>query len=219
MLVFPDPSYMSWLTVIGWAWSALAFYLMFSRRGRSILANPSMIPVLAILLFGSLRHVLGEMQDLSLMAGGITPLDGQFGYGVPEVIAFASALGEDGRDAYAVFQLGADALAPPAFVCFLMAVYRSTIQSSLIQLCLTVLAFTYFTSVLIANTFMPVIMQNFPDAESGALPLYYQLLPKLDLVKYLTHGVAWLVILSTWGWQGFRWSQRRAVCSSSTERQ
>ena len=200
---------MSWLTLVGWSWSALAYYLMFSERGRSILSNPSMIPMLAILLFGSLRHVFGEMQALSIIADGITPLDGQFGYGVPEVIAFATALGDDGRDAYAVFQLGADALAPPAFVCFLMAVYRATVQASVVQLGLTVLAFTYFTSVLIANTFMPVIMQNFPEAEAGLLPLYYQLIPKLDLIKYLTHGVAWLVILSAWVWQGFRWAQRR----------
>lgn len=209
MTVFPDPLYFTWWTLIGWSWSVAAYYLMFSARGRSILANPSLILMAAILLFGSLRYVFGEMQSLSLMAGGITPLDGQFGYGITEVIAFAAALGEDGRDAYAVFQLGADALAPPAFVCFLMTVYRSTVQSSLVRLGLTVLAFTYFTSVLIANTFMPVIMQNFPDADAGLLPLYYSLIPKLDLIKYLTHGVAWLVIFSAWGWQGFRWSRRR----------
>lgn len=209
MAVFPDPSYFTWWTLIGWSWSVAAYYLMFSARGRSILANPPLILMAAILLFGSLRYVFGEMQALSIMAGGITPLDGQFGYGVPEVIAFASALGEDGRDAYAVFQLGADALAPPAFVCFLMAVYRSTVQSSIAQRVLTVLAFTYFTSVLIANTCMPVIMQNFPEAEAGALPLYYQLIAKLDLIKYLTHGIAWLIILSAWGCQGFRWAQRR----------
>ncbi|MEL6728888.1 MAG: hypothetical protein AAFP81_07210 [Pseudomonadota bacterium] len=209
MTVFPDPSYFTWWTLIGWSWSVAAYYLMFSARGRAILANPLLILMAAILLFGSLRYVFGEMQALSLMAGGITPLDGQFGYGITEVIAFADALGEDGRDAYAVFQLGADALAPPAFVCFLMTVYRSTVQSSLVRLGLTVLAFTYFTSVLIANTFMPVIMQNFPDADAGLLPLYYSLIPKLDLIKYLTHGVAWLVIFSGWGWQGFRWSRRR----------
>lgn len=209
MTIFPDPSYFTSWTLIGWSWSAAAYYLMFSARGRSILAHPPLILMAAILLFGSLRYVLEEMQALSVMAGGITPLDGQFGYGVPEVIDFARALGEDGRDAYAAFQLGADALAPPAFVCFLMAVYRSTVQSSLVQLGLTVLAFTYFTSVLIANTFMPVIMQNFPDAEAGLLPLYYQLIPQLDLIKYVTHGIAWLVILSAWGWQAIRWSQRR----------
>ncbi|MEM9572965.1 MAG: hypothetical protein AAF996_15985 [Pseudomonadota bacterium] len=209
MSTFPDPSYFSWLTLIGWSWSALAYYLMFARRGRAILSSPSMIPMLAILLFGSLRHVFGEMQELSVMAGGITPLDGQFGYSEPEVIAFATALEEKGRAAYAVFQLGADALAPPAFVCFLMSVYRSTVGSLMVQRGLTVLAFTYFTSVLIANTFMPVIMQNFPNAEAGVLPLYYQLIPKLDLIKYLTHGVAWLVIFSAWIWQGIRWSRRR----------
>ena len=209
MSVFPDPAYLSWMTLIGWSWAAAAYYLMFAQRGRAILANPSLILLAAILLYGSLRHVLGEMEALNILANGVTPLDGQFGYGLPETIAFAEALGEEGRDAYAVFQLGADALAPPAFVCFLMAVYRSTVQSALVQRGLTVLAFTYFTSVLIANTFMPVIMQNFPNAETGLLPLYYQLIPKLDLIKYLTHGVAWLVIFGAWAWQVLRWSQRR----------
>ena len=215
MTVFPDPSYLSWLTLIGWSWSIVAYYLMFALRGRSVLANPSAILVAAILLFVSLRYVLGEMEVLATAAGGITPLDGQFGYGVPETVAFAEALGDTGRSAYAVFQLGADALAPPAFVCFLMAVYRSTVQASSVQLILTVLAFTYFTSVLIANTFMPVIMQNFPNADAGLLPLYYFLIPKLDLIKYMTHGLAWLVIFSAWGWQLFRWSRRRLSQSAS----
>lgn len=52
-----------------------------------------------------------------------------------------------------------------------MAVYRSSVQSSGIRSLLTAIAFTYFSSVLIANTFMPAIMQAYPEAEAGLLPL------------------------------------------------
>ncbi|CDO60567.1 hypothetical protein BN1012_Phect2354 [Candidatus Phaeomarinobacter ectocarpi] len=201
MSMLPDPTLLSLLTLVGWSWSGVTYWLMFSHQGRTIMSKAWTIIPAAILLFLSLWHVTSEMGKLSAMAGGMTPLDGQFAYGVATVTAFAERLGPDGRIAYAVFQLGADALAPPAFLCFLMSVYRSTVRSMRIQFMLTALAFTYFTSVLIANTFMPVIMQNYPDTESGLLPLLYSVIPMLDLVKYVTHGIAWLIIFSAWAWQ------------------
>lgn len=201
MTILPDPAYFSSLTLLGWVWSVVTFWLMFAPRGRTLLSNPWLIMPAAALLAGSLAFVMREMGMLSMIAGGLTPLDGLLGYGIDEVRAFASALGESGRADYARFQLGADALAPPAFACFLMAVYRSTIRSQKIQTLLTAITFIYFTSVLIANTFMPVIMQNYPEAEAGPLPLYYAIIPKLDLIKYSSHGLAWLIIFATWIWQ------------------
>lgn len=217
MTAFPDPQFFSSLTSIGMAWSAFAYWLMFSSKGQGILKNPWLIPLTFATLGLSLWLVMGEMDKLQIMAGGMMPLDGQYGYGHAEIIAFAESLGPDGRTAYAVFQLGADALAPPAFICFLMSVYRSTVYSTAAQRTLNILAFSYFTSVLIANTFMPVIMHNYPDNQTGMLPLLYSIIPIMDFVKYTSHGIAWLVIFAAWLWQMYEWIALRLLDGHSAE--
>lgn len=199
----PDPAYLSALTLVGWGWSLLAYWLMFSTKGKALLSNPWCIPVAFALLAASLWHVGSEMARLGGLAGGITPLDGQYNYGVGQVIEFAEALGAEGRREYIFFQLGADALAPPAFVCFLMAVYRSTVRSRFAQRVITCVAFAYFTSVLIANAYMPVIMAHYLDNQTGLLPLLYTLIPAMDWLKYTAHAVAWIIIITSWIAQSF----------------
>lgn len=203
-------NYYSLVSVLGFAWSILAYWLMFTGRGKSILSNPWFILVAATAMAPSIWYVAVEAIRLRELAGGIPALDTQYGYGPTDIFEFGSALGEAGRQEYAAFQLGADTLAPPAFVCFLMAVYRSTVSSTLLQRVLTMIAFCYFTSVLIANTFMPVIMIHFPDTDSGILPLLYIVIPNMDLVKYSSHGLAWLLILTAWIWQFGQWCLKRA---------
>ncbi|MEM6857336.1 MAG: hypothetical protein AAF559_05645 [Pseudomonadota bacterium] len=201
MTWLPDPVYFSTMTLVGWGWSLPAYWLMFSARGKALLSNPWCIIVAFACLALSLWHVGSEMARLIALAGGIMPLDGQYNYGVPQVVEFAEALGAEGRREYIIFQLGADALAPPAFVCFLMAVYRSTIRSATVQRIITSVAFAYFTSVLIANAYMPVIMDHYPDSQTGSLPLLYGLIPLMDWVKYTAHAIAWIIIVAGWAWQ------------------
>ena len=188
---------------------------MFSSRGKTISGLRFAPIVAAALMVPSIGLVMVEVEKLGEIAGGVAPLDVHFGYDQHAVVVFAEALGQEGRALYARFQLGVDALAPPAFVCFLMAVYRSTVKSLLVQRGLTVLAFTYFTSVLIANTFMPVIMLEFPDANSSWLPLLYTVIPLMDLVKYVSHGIAWMIILAAWAWQFSEWALARRPLSQS----
>ena len=112
--------------------------------------------------------------------------------------ALAEAFGPEGRRAYAAFQLGADSLAPPAFACFLMAVFRSTVRLPLSLTVLSVLAFVYFTSVLLANALAPVVMLAYPQSDGALLSTLYAAVPQFDFVKYAAHGAAWLVILVSW---------------------
>jgi hypothetical protein len=193
-----DPTLFSLYSLVGLLWTVLAFYLMFSARGRRWLSNPWSILVAGVALAAALRIVTAQIGVLTELAGGIKPLDVQYAYGHDNIIAFANALGTEGRRVYAMFQLGQDALAPPAFVCFLMAVYRATIRAAAVQSLCTVLAFIYLIAVLIANNLMPVIMLNFPSTDMPPLPLLYRLVPFADTIKYTIHGFAWLVIIATW---------------------
>jgi hypothetical protein len=142
--------------------------------------------------------VTSQIKVLTDLAGGIPPLDVQFGYHQQQIAQFADALGEGGRKAYAQFQLGPDTLAPPGFCCFLMSVYRSTVRSAAVRAYCTALAFVYLVSVLIANTFMPVIILNHPAQDGVVLSTLYWLVPICDTVKYSVHGLAWLIIVSAW---------------------
>jgi hypothetical protein len=193
-----DPTLFSLHSLVGLMWTVLAFYLMFSARGRRWLSNPWSILVAGVALAVALRIVTAQIGVLTELAGGIKPLDVQYAYGHDNIIAFADALGTSGRRAYAMFQLGQDALAPPAFVCFLMAVYRATIRAAAVQSLCTALAFIYLIAVLIANNLMPVIMLNFPATDMPPLPLLYRLVPFADTIKYTIHGAAWLVIIAAW---------------------
>ena len=204
-----DPTLFSLYSLIGLLWTALAFYLMFSARGRRWLSNPWSILVAGVALAVALRIVTAQIGVLTELSGGIKPLDVQYAYGHEDITAFADALGANGRRAYAMFQLGQDALAPPAFACFLMAFYRTTIRPVAVQLLCTVLAFIYLIAVLIANNLMPVIMLNFPATDMPPLPLLYRLVPFADTIKYTIHGIAWLVIIATWLAQAVkRWRRR-----------
>ena len=204
-----DPTLFSLHSLVGLLWTLLAFYLMFSARGRRWLSNPWSILVAGVALAVALRIVTAQVGVLTELAGGIKPLDVQYAYGHENITAFADALGTNGRRAYAMFQLGQDALAPPAFACFLMAVYRTTISSAAVQLLCTVLAFIYLIAVLIANNLMPVIMLSFPETDMPPLPLLYRLVPFADTIKYTIHGIAWLVIIAAWLAQAVKWWRRR----------
>jgi hypothetical protein len=204
-----DPTLFSLHSLVGLLWTLLAFYLMFSARGRRWLSNPWSIVVAGVALAVVVRIVTAQVGVLTELAGGIKPLDVQYAYGHENITAFADALGTNGRRAYAMFQLGQDALAPPAFACFLMAVYRTTISSAAVQLLCTVLAFIYLIAVLIANNLMPVIMLNFPETDMPPLPLLYRLVPFADTIKYTIHGIAWLVIIAAWLAQAVKWWRSR----------
>lgn len=209
MSALVDSSLYSAYSVIGWAWTMLTFYLMLSVRGSDCLRNPRTIVVTAISLFIALWIVTRELEVLTQLSTGIVPLDIHFGYGQADIAAFASALGADGRRVYAAFQLGQDALAPPAFACFLMSAYRSTVKSLLAQKFCTVLAAIYFSSVLLANHLMPVIILNFPQTNGLVLTTLYHFVPACDGIKYTSHALAWMVIIAAWLWQLKIWTATR----------
>jgi hypothetical protein len=193
-----DPSLYSGISLIGLAWTLLTLFLMFSPTGRRLLSNPLGIVMAAAALFPSLWLVTSQIKVLTALAGGIPPLDVQFGYHQTEIAQFAQALTEGGRKMYAQFQLGADTLAPPGFCCFLMSVYRSTVRSSIVRSLCDGMAFVYLASVLIANTMMPVIILNYPSQDGVVLSTLYWLVPICDTVKYSVHGLAWLIIVTAW---------------------
>lgn len=211
MNVLFDSQYYSFTSLVGFTWSMLTYWLMFSHRGRQLLANPWVILVAAIAMIPSIWYVTSEVGMLTKLSGGVLPLDAQYGYGRAEIAAFANGLGADGRDVYAAFQLGADTLAPPAFVCFLMSVFRSTVKRRIPLIICAVLAFIYFTSVLLANTLMPVIIIQFPKDNGALLSALYVAVPIFDWVKYSSHALTWLVIILAWMWQLVGWVQSRQV--------
>ncbi|MEO0440670.1 MAG: hypothetical protein AAF067_07330 [Pseudomonadota bacterium] len=204
-----DAKYYSLLSLIGFGWTILTFWLMFSERGRFLLSSPWSILIAAAAMVPSIWYVASEVGRLTELSGGIPPLDAQYGYGKVEIAAFASALGADGRDAYAAFQLGADTLAPPAFVCFLMSVFRSTVKLKVPLILCSVLAFTYFGSVLLANSLMPVIIIHFPTESGPLLSALYGAVPVMDWLKYSAHASTWLVIFIAWIWQCAGWVRSR----------
>jgi len=193
-----DASLYSVVSLTGLTWTLLTLFLMFSSQGQRWQSHPLGIVIAAAALAPSLWFVTSQIKVLTDLAGGIPPLDVQFGYHQQQIAQFAEALGEGGRKAYAQFQLGPDTLAPPGFCCFLMSVYRSTVRSEAVRTCCTALAFVYLVSVLIANTFMPVIILNHPAQDGAVLSTLYWLVPICDTVKYSVHGLAWLIILAAW---------------------
>ncbi len=210
MDVLFNVEYYSTFSVIGLFWSLLTYWLMFSKRGQGLLSNPWSIVVTACAMIPSIWYVTEQVGMLTKLSGGIPPLDVQFGYGKSEIYTFADALGAEGRMTYAVFQLGADALAPPAFVCFLMSVFRSTVKRQIpLRIC-AILAFIYFTSVLLANTLMPVIIMHYPEDSGPLLTALYSSVPVMDWLKYSAHALTWIVIFLTWIVQGAGWLKSRA---------
>ena len=198
MTALLDASLYSVISLTGLVWTLLTFFLMFSAQGQRWQSNPLGIVIAAAALAPSLWFVTSQIKVLTDLAGGIPPLDVQFGYHQQQITQFADALGEGGRKAYAQFQLGPDTLAPPGFCCFLMSVYRSTVRSAAVRAYCSALAFVYLVSVLIANTLMPVIILNHPAQDGVVLSTLYWLVPICDTVKYSVHGLAWLIILAAW---------------------
>ena len=146
----------------------------------------------------SVKIVVADMSALTTIAGGLTPLDGRFLYGSQDIIEFAEALGKDGRAEYAAFQLGTDALAPPAFACFYLNMIYATIKFKWVRQTLTGVLFVYFVAVLITNNATPVVFLQYPS-QPGIVGWLYSLLPVLDAMKYvLGHLTQWLGLVSCW---------------------
>ena len=188
-------------SLIGLIWTIFTFYLMFSKNGQVWLANPISLVFSGIALSLAITTVTGEISQLMLLSQGVKPIDVIFNYGAAEITQFANALDAAGRRSYAMFQLGQDALAPPAFCCLLMSVYRSTVQSETIKKICNFFAFSYLVSVLLANNLMPVIMLNFPDKGGITLGLLYYWVPMLDIIKYSSEAIAYVLAIGAWLWQ------------------
>jgi hypothetical protein len=193
-----DPALYSVTSGVGVAWTLLTLFLMFSSSGQRWQSNPASIAIAASALAAAIWLVTSQIKVLTDLSGGVPPLDVQFGYHKEQIAQFAEALGEAGRSTYARFQLGTDTLAPPAFCCFLMSVYRSTVSSAATRSICTALALVYLVSVLIANTLMPVIILNYPEEDGAVLSTLYWLVPVCDTIKYSVHGLAWIIIAASW---------------------
>ena len=201
MSIFTYFSHYSLFTILGYMWTILAFWLMFSQKGKKLFSQPYLVLLTGTALAISAWLVMREIQALTNITGGLRPLDIQLFYGKADIMKFAKALGVDGRKNYMAFQLGQDSLAPPAFCCFLMAVYRSLITSPRVQYICTALSFVYIISAFLANNLMPLIMLYFPDDRGFFLTMLYSLVPALDAIKYSMNGVAWLLVISTLSFQ------------------
>lgn len=193
-----NPELYSITSLIGFAWTLLIVWLFVTPKGQALSSNPKLIPVAGIALAIAVWIVTREVDALAEQAGGISPLDVHYAYGKADVLKFAEALGDSGRLDYARFQLGIDTLAPPAFAGFLLTVFRSTLKAPLLRKILTVAAFTYFASVLLANSLMPVIMLNYPVQQGPLLEGLYGFVPLLDWIKYSVHAFAWITIFIGW---------------------
>ncbi|NIB43066.1 hypothetical protein HBA55_25885 [Pseudomaricurvus alkylphenolicus] len=181
-------------TLLGAAWSVVIFYLLYTKSGVEVSSSGWFLLATLPAAYIAVPAVAAEVSALTQLAGGVATLDGHIGYNASHIDDFAIALGEQGRWRYAVFQLGLDTLAPPAFAGFMLNVGRSIVPYERVRRGLTVLVSVYFISVLLANALMPVYMLNFPE-QSGLLSALRFLLPILDGVKYGSHAVVWLVIV------------------------
>jgi len=204
-----DAGLYSKFSYIGLIWTVLAFYLMFSSNGKAWLANPVSVVFSGIALSLAVTIVTDEISRLMLLSQGVKPIDVIFAYGAAEITQFANAVDAAGRRSYAMFQLGQDALAPPAFCCLLMSVYRATVQSAMVKRVCTGFAFVYLVSVLLANNLMPVIMLNYPNTDGLVLGILYNLVPLLDIIKYSTEAIAYMITIGAWVWQILYWLRGR----------
>lgn len=202
--LFPRP----WIPVIGFSWTILLIYLLVTAKGKQILSNPRFIAFWVAALGLALNRVLSEIAEIEEITGGLRILDAHIGYGRNHIIQFAEALGEKGRVIYAIFQLGADTLAPPGFASLMASVSHSTLKSkTILRLCKTTI-WTYLISVLLANALMPVIMLNYPIRDTFFLQSLYFALPILDNAKYAFHFITWIMIFT--GWILFFWKKRQS---------
>ncbi|BFM13966.1 hypothetical protein R50073_01490 [Maricurvus nonylphenolicus] len=197
MGVLFDSNLYSLTTVIGFVWTLAVFFLLYTKKGAEISSNKWLLLVTFPAAYVAVPMVAADVDALTQLAGGVATLDGHIGYSSADITEFAIALGEAGRVEYALFQLGMDTLAPPAFAGVLISVVRGTVAFDRVKKILVVLVSVYFLSVLFANALMPVYMLNYP-AEDNLSALLFVLLPALDGIKYGTHAVVWLAIISSW---------------------
>lgn len=190
-------SLVSPLSVIGWAWSLGVIYLLYTQRGVQLSSRWQLLLLTGPLMVASVLFVASEVDVIRQLAGGVDPLDVHYGYGAADIETLALALGAEGRLQYAIFQLGADTLAPPAFAGFILNVTRASVAYAGVRSILTWLISVYFFSVLLANTLMPLVMLQFPDA-GGFVGSLYSVVPVLDWLKYSSHGLGWLLIFGSW---------------------
>lgn len=197
MAVLFDASLYSQATFIGFVWTLVVLFLLYTKKGVELSSSKWLLPLTFAAAYIAVPMVAADVDALTQLAGGVATLDGHIGYSSSDITAFAIALGEAGRVEYAYFQLGMDTLAPPAFAGFLINVVRSTVAFERAKKILVVLVSIYFFSVLFANALMPVYMLNYPSEDSMSAFLFV-LLPALDGIKYGTHAIAWLAIISCW---------------------
>lgn len=193
-----------WTTAVGVLWTGLTIVLLWHGKagpygsGWAVLIN-------AGLLAAALAQVTRAIAGIEALAGGQRILDARYPYTAAEILAFAAALGESGRAAYAAFQLGFDTWAPPAFAGFVGSVACATLPAAYTGW-VRLPIWAYLVSVLLANALMPVIMLSYPALDGLWLRGLLQLVPLLDFAKYSLHLIAWLAIFA--GWLGL-WRARR----------
>lgn len=183
-------------TLVGALWTCAAVVLLV-RGARGPLGSRWSSLLAGALLAGALSRVTGAIAEVEAMAGGLQILDTRYPYGPAEVLAFAEALGEQGRGAYAAFQLGVDTLAPPAFACFVGSAACSTLSRGWRRAALVPIA-GYLAAVVLANALMPVLMLRYPALASAELQILLHAVPWLDFAKYSLHLAAWAVIVGGW---------------------
>ncbi|MEZ0374095.1 MAG: hypothetical protein ACAI44_33700 [Candidatus Sericytochromatia bacterium] len=185
------------ISALGLTWTGNVLLLLlnpkYRDRSRQILAQPAAPLICAGLLALSLWLVTGQIAQIEALAGGMRILDARLHYSPAQAIAFAEALGAAGRAEYALFQLSFDTLAPPAFASFVASIAWLVLRGRWLGFCLGVILF-YLACVLSANALMPVFMLSYPG--QGWTQKLVQLVPWLDTFKYLSHALAWLVILA-----------------------
>lgn len=193
-----------WTTAVGVLWTGITVVLLYRgkdgpfRSGWVCLVN-------AVLLAVALRYVTRAIAGVEALAGGQRILDTRYPYTPSEVLAFAAALGDSGRAAYAAFQLGYDTWAPPAIAGFVGSVACATLPAQSTRLARLPI-WAYLVSVLLANALMPVVMLNYPALDAPWLRGLLHLVPLLDFAKYTLHLISWLGIVAGWLWL---WHARR----------
>ncbi len=192
--LFPRP----WIPIVGFSWTIFLIYLLVTAKGKQLLSNPRLIVFWIAALGLALNRVLSEIAEIETLAGGLRILDAHIGYGRDHIRQFAEALDEKGRVAYAIFQLGADTLAPPGFASLMASVSHSTLKNqTILKFCKTTI-WLYLISVLLANALMPVIMLNYPTTDTFFLQFLWYAVPFLDSAKYGLHFTTWILIFTGW---------------------
>lgn len=195
-----------WTTAVGVLWTGVTIVLLYRGKAGPFGSGWACL-VNAGLLAAALWHVTRAIAGVEALAGGQRILDTRYPYSPSEILAFAAALGESGRAAYAAFQLGYDTWAPPALAGFVGSVACATLPAPYTRLARLPI-WAYLVAVLLANALMPVVMLNYPVLDAPWLRGLLHLVPVLDFAKYTLHLISWLCIVA--GWLGLWHARRRA---------